>query len=276
VAECAVTVERKRRGKYVGVSAGYYHTFLVRDDGAVDVLLETTVQTARSTSTSTLVQTASSTSKQHGVEDPRIIAEKVHGGELVCTIPAPAGTTYVGVASQPAIGGERAPAGNNSGGPNKLSSEPEPCILIRADGRADYTTADGRAVGATVEPSGAPAVRYVSAACGHRGTGESLCLLVRSDGAIDIMQGRAALLKTLAPPAGQRYVSATAGGYLVRSDGRVDTLHHSIGLAGWIGGPPWAGGRPNKGTADPSFGQVTQTIAPQDAPAPAGGCCVVQ
>ena len=249
VAECAVTVERKRRGKYVGMSAGYYSTFLVRDDGAVDVLLETTVQTAKS---------------------KEIIAEKIHGGELVCTIPAPAGTTYVGVASQPAIGGERAPAGNNSGGPNKLSSEPEPCILIRADGRADYTTADGRAVGATVEPSGAPAVRYVSAACGHRGTGESLCLLVRSDGAVDIMQGRAVLLKTLAPPAGQRYVGATAGGYLVRSDGRVDTLHHSISLQGW------AGGGPGKGTADPRFGQVTQTIAPQDAPAPAGGCCMVQ
>ena len=86
VAECAVTVERKRRGKYVGMSAGYYSTFLVRDDGAVDVLLETTVQTAKS---------------------KEIIAEKIHGGELVCTIPAPAGTTYVGVASQPAIGGER-------------------------------------------------------------------------------------------------------------------------------------------------------------------------
>ena len=113
-------------------------------------------------------------------------------------------------------------------------------------------------------------MRYVSAACGHRGTGESLGLLVRSDGAVDIMQGRAVLLKTLAPPAGQRYVSATAGGYLVRSDGRVDTLHHSISLQGW------AGGGPGKGTADPSFGQVTQTIAPQDAPAPAGGCCVVQ
>ena len=250
VAECAVTVERKRRGKYVGMSAGYYHTFLVRDDGAVDVLLETTVQTAKS---------------------KEIIAEKIHGGELVCTIPAPAGTTYVGVASQPAIGGERPPPGPNNQNPRpKLSSEAEPCILIRADGRADYTTADGRAVGATVEPSGAPAVRYVSAACGHRGTGESLCLLVRSDGAIDIMQGRAVLLKTLAPPAGQRYVSATAGGYLVRSDGRVDTLHHSISLQGW------AGGGPGKGTADPSFGQVTQTIAPQDAPAPAGGCCMVQ
>ena len=65
-------------------------------------------------------------------------------------------------------------------------------------------------------------------------------------------------------------------GYLVRSDGRVDTLHHSIGLAGWVGGPPRAGGGPGKGTADPRFGQVTQTIAPQDAPAPAGGCCMVQ
>ena len=248
VAECAVTVERKRRGKYVGMSAGYYSTFLVRDDGAVDVLLETTVQTAKS---------------------KEIIAEKVHGGELVCTIPAPAGTTYVGVASQPAIGGERPPPGPNNQNPRpKLSSEAEPCILIRADGRADYTTADGRAVGATIEPSGAPGVRYVSAACGHRGTGESLGLLVRSDGAVDIMQGRAVLLKTLAPPAGQRYVSATAGGYLVRSDGRVDTLHHSIGL---LGGWP-----PNKGTADPRFGEITQTIAPQDAPAPAGGCCMVQ
>ena len=57
---------------------------------------------------------------------------------------------------------------------------------------------------------------------------------------------------------------------LVRSDGRVDTLHHSISLQGW------AGGGPGKGTADPSFGQITQTIAPQDAPAPAGGCCMVQ
>ena len=246
VAECAVTVERKRRGKYVGMSAGYYSTFLVRDDGAVDVLLETTVQTAKS---------------------KEIIAEKVHGGELVCTIPAPAGTAYVGVAAQPAIGGERP---GEKGWSNKLSSEAEPCILIRADGRADYTTADGRAVGATIEPSGAPGVRYVSAACGHRGTGESLGLLVRSDGAVDIMQGRAVLLKTLAPPAGQRYVSATAGGYLVRSDGRVDTLHHSISLQGW------AGGGPGKGTADPRFGAITQTIAPQDAPAPAGGCCMVQ
>ena len=66
----------------------------------------------------------------------------------------------------------------------------------RSQIRLDASHALVQIGGATVEPSGAPAVRYVSAACGHRGTGESLCLLVRSDGAVDIMQSMAKQMGT--------------------------------------------------------------------------------
>ena len=248
-------------GKYVCMSAGYYATFLVRDDGAVDVLSETTVQKGKPTQACAMP-----------IRDETILA-----GALACTIPAPAGTAYVGVSSQPAMGAVMPPGKTDgSGGPKLLSSEPKPRILIRADGRVDYTTADGLAVGTTLEPpGGADAGRkYVSAACGHPGeSGEPISLLVRSDGAVDIVQWTGtggALLKTLTPPEGQRYLSASAGGYLVRSDGCADILHYSICQAG-IRQHPYTTG----GTSNPRFGQITQTIAPQD-PAPAGGCCSVQ
>ena len=262
----AITLQVASRafGKYVSMSAGYYATYLVRDDGAVDALSETVWPMAK----------------------PK--DEKIAGGKLVCTIPAPAGTAYVGVASQPGAGVYY--AGDSSKGQSKLlSSEPKPCFLIRADGRIDYTTADGFAVATTLEPPGwadAAGRKYVGAACGHMGAGltkgecgEPLALVVRSDGPVDVVQcrkggGQPVVLKTIQPPEGLRYLSATAGGYLLRSDGRADLLHQSIANV-----PLWQfGGRVDKpiGTAHPLFGQVTQTIAPQDPAPAAGGCCSVQ
>ena len=250
-------------GKYVCRSAGYYTTFLVRDGGAVDVL----------------------ESRPLPCRSPKMRRLQV---ALVCTIPAPAGTAYVGVASQPGAGVYY--AGDSSKGQSKLlSSEPKPCFLIRADGRIDYTTADGFAVATTLEPPGwadAAGRKYVGAACGHMGAGltkgecgEPLALVVRSDGPVDVVQcrkggGQPVVLKTIQPPEGLRYLSATAGGYLIRSDGRADLLHQSIANV-----PLWQfGGRVDKpiGTAHPLFGQVTQTIAPQDPAPAAGGCCSVQ
>ena len=102
---------------YTAVIAGYYASYLVRSDGALDVLSETRAQGNKEVS---------------------------EGGRLECTIPAPAGTAYIGMVAH-GIGGkfgtERAIAW-------KLPFQPRQHIL-RADGAVDVMTPDGRAVAAT-------------------------------------------------------------------------------------------------------------------------------
>ena len=63
---------------YTAVIAGYYASYLVRSDGALDVLSETRAQGNKEVS---------------------------EGGRLECTIPAPAGTAYVGMVAH-GIGGK--------------------------------------------------------------------------------------------------------------------------------------------------------------------------
>ena len=218
---------------YTAVIAGYYASYLVRSDGALDVLSETRAQGNKEVS---------------------------EGGRLECTIPAPAGTAYVGMVAH-GIGGkfgtERAIAW-------KFPFQPRQHIL-RADGAVDVMTPDGRAVASTIE---APAAaRYVGGfLLVEYGTTITELLLLRSDGRVDVRLTHG--VTTVSPPTGVAYVKVCGGTFvayggtkymscLVRSDGAVDELQ--------------------VGTSKTKVEcAVLRSISPSDdETVVAGGCCVV-
>ena len=227
--------------KYVAVAPGYYVSYLVRADGAIDVLSETAA-------------------KGTGIMNNEVS----QGGRLDCTIAAPVGTRYVGVAAHHICGKGRSD--------KELTWKLPPQVLryfLRADGRVDITTAEGRAVSGTIEPPAA--VRYV-AGTSSMWPSFSLLALLRSDGAVDLLSKNRGTT-TISPPAGLAYLGVCGSPYfhLVRNDGAIDELHIRTYHGAYLVKAP----REPDAKSNTEFGTVLRSTAPSSEEVPVAGCCAI-
>jgi len=218
--------------RYVAVSNSQGPCYLLRSDGQVDMYRD---GKDKETLPGPYELLSGGTEDSYHLKPDGTVDRIYAFGKIGSTYPSPAGTKYIGVATQCVMQ-------QNQYGAGHLFA----IYFVRADGKVDRLTGAGPATKTTVmEPP--PGLTYVAVS-----SMDTASYVLRSDGAVDRTTSGGTVSNTMNPPPGQTYVQVSAGqyaSYLVRSDGKVDRTE--------------------------GYGKVQQTISPDADPQQGGGCVVM-
>ena len=210
---------------YVGVAAGIHATYAIRSDGRVDRFTSATSKTTGIACPDDGVRfvSASCSELNSYLLGSNGAIYRFRSATDISKMEAADGATYVSV----------------SGGLNTS-------YFVRSDGKIDFSRGSGSIDGTVDAVEGSPLVApSQQLVVSHGPKGEDYSNManyfVRADGALARTRGSGKISHKVSPPAGLKYLAASAGSdcsYYVRSDGAVDRTTGSDGSVSSTMNPP--------------------------------------